>query len=376
MVIKRTAQKKGSVLKRYVEIEDWLSTGSTTLDLSVSCFKTPFGGIPTKRIVEFSGGGASGKTYICGELCGDALRRGYDVVVDDIERRWDLPRLKTFDFAADHKSFKYLTPASSHMEGCFGTMFKVMDKVPKGGKLLYVVDPLAALYSEVELTKSDKMGQARTKALHKNLRHLKDRVASADRTIVVVFSNQLIDAIGVTFGDSKVTPGGNAMVHWPTVRIRFEVPSRITKKIKFRGKELTKTLGLRLRSTVRKNSEDDAFRNAEFTVLYGYGIDDVRDNVLWLRNYTKELDCDKKFLDKKKKKDDDKEGEENKATQWYQFQAAEAKPIYGLDRFVEFIEKEDLEATLAGVVANCYKEWHTPAERKPKWRRVGIGDVK
>jgi recombination protein RecA len=337
--------KTNSMLDRESVVESYLRTGSTLLDMAISCNKHRLGGIPTRRIIEFSGTGASGKTYICGEIAGDAIRKGYHVYVDDIERRWDMARLSSFGFESSDKMFHYLKPSSS-VEDCFERMFKKLDK-PLGKKILFIVDPIAALYAEQE-KKSDKMSQARAKAIQKAMRFLKDRLSTTDDvTISVVFSNQLIDAVGAMFGPDKVTPCGNAMVHWPSVRVRFASPGKVTEDMEGGFK---KVVGVHLSAEVIKNSEDDAFRKADFTVLYGYGIDDIKDNAHWLKTHTDVLG--------------ESEG-------WFQLPSDvghKYKNQKGLKKFVRYIEDEGLEKYLARITREAYKEWHKPVERKPKVR--------
>jgi len=359
--MKRSAVSKPDlIINEEVSVSEYLSTGSTILNLAISCMKSQYGGLPTNRITEFSGTGASGKTYICGELCGDALRRGYDAVyVDDIERRWDISRLKTFGFTAEHPNFRYLDPSST-TEKCFEDMFRRLDKHKEGTKVLYIVDPIAALYSKVEVDGSDKMGQARAKALQRYMRHLKDRVNTGDKTVTIVFSNQLIDAVGVMFGEKKTEPCGNAMKHWPSIRVRFSSPSKITKDVKVKGASIEKVEGIKLYAVIRKNSEDDAYREAEITIQYGYGIDDIRDCSLWLKKHTTILDH---TPPKKEKKEDDEE----KAAKW--FKLNDYEPQYGLQKFIDFVEVNDLEDELRGEVSTAFRTWYAPQQRKPKYEK-------
>jgi RecA/RadA recombinase len=347
---KKKKKASGSVLKREVRVTEWLSTGSTGLDMAISCNKDRYGGIPTRRIVEFHGTGASGKTYICGEIAGDAIYKGYTVYVDDIERRWDLDRLKTFGFEYDNKLFHYLDPSST-VEGCFERLFKIIDKHAGKNKLLYIVDPIAALYA-IQEKKSDKMSQAKAKALQKHMRFLKDRVTGDKEAVVsIVFSNQMIDAVGVTMGPKKVTPGGNTMVHWPSVRVKFAFAGKITSKQQARKEEKDVIVGVKLTAEVVKNSEDDPFRTAVMSVLRGYGIDNIRDNAKWLKEYTDVL---------------------GESDGWYTMPTSKDGKKYkskqGLSAFVDFVEKKGLERKLASLMRREYRKWHKPDERKPKVR--------
>lgn len=352
-MIRKASKKTFTVIPR-----DYLSTGSTGLDLSISALKAPLGGIPTSRIVEFSGTGAAGKSYICGEIAGSAIRKKYKVFVDDIERRWDLSRLPTFGFDMYDPLFTYFDPPSSSVEGCFERMFSVLDKGKGDEGIVYIIDPIAALYSEVELTHSDKMGQARAKALQRNMRYLKDRVNDKNRSILILFSNQLIDEVGKALfgkakmiqarsGPSQVTPGGNAMKHWPSVRVRFKQIQKITNKSKLTTSELSTVDGVSIGATIVKNSEDNPHRQCIFTIKYGYGIDDIKDNASWLKKYTKALNGKKKTGDG-----------------WFFF---EGTYTYSLSKFVKFVEENDLELSLRQLVAEHYRTIYSPESRKKKY---------
>jgi hypothetical protein len=230
-------------------------------------------------------------------------------------------------------------------------MFKTLDKLKPPYQCLYVVDPIAALYAEQE-KKSDKMSQARAKALQKHMRFLKDRVvASSNKRICVVFSNQLIDAVGQTMGPKKITPGGNAMIHWPSVRVKFASPGKLWDEAEGRKDVIKRPIGVKLFAEVTKNGVDDAFRTANITIINGYGIDDIRDNALWLKEHTKVL---------------------GKSDGWFKMPRKKGGPEYksqqGILKFVDFVEKENIEKRLAFLTRKYYKLWHAPVERKPKVR--------
>lgn len=317
---------------------DFISTGSTLLNMALSCNKHGVGGIPTRRITELSGTTASGKTYILGELCGNALRLGYThVVVDDVEQRWDLTRLGIFGINEKDKRFQYLYKSSTTLEDCFNGMFRKMDSLKPKHSMLYIVDPIAALNSEAEKDPLKDMGK-RAKVLQYRMRKLRDRMADPDKNITVVFSNQLIDNIGVMFGPKKVTPGGNALLHWPSVKIRFgsSKPLLESKTLNKKTKKIVN--GVRVLVSITKNSEDDPFRDATFTIRYGYGIDDIYDCCLWLSEFTSIISGNEKdgYVYKKKK-------------------------IRGIINLVKYVEKSNLESKIQKLTKKYYKKWYKRA---------------
>lgn len=65
------------------DLREWVSTGSTTLDLAIS--NRPDGGLPVGRIAEFTGLEASGKSLIMAHLLANTQKKGGIAVYIDTE---------------------------------------------------------------------------------------------------------------------------------------------------------------------------------------------------------------------------------------------------------------------------------------------------
>ena len=260
-----------------------ISTGSTTLDLAISGGRLEEGGIPTGILVEIAGDSGSGKTGILTELCASVQAVGGATRFADPERRLD-------------KEYAEVTGASIPDEDYYVpdtvtdlfTDYKDWDTDPNVPNL-YAGDSLAALSTEMEMEDEDKMGMRRAKEFSQELR--KHCRTFYDKNILMACTNQ----IRTGQNNSRTTPGGNAIPFYASLRLMC-IPtyagSKIELKKKIRGVDQVEIIGVRTQVTCRKNSLDNPFRKADIFVVFGYGVDDIRGNLMFLKENKK----DTKFI--------------------------------------------------------------------------------
>ena len=144
-------------------------------------------------------------------------------------------------------------------------------------------DSLAALSTELEMEEGDKRGQRRAKEFSEGLRKTCRMIAK--NNYLIVCSNQ------VRQGDlGDVTPGGMAVPFYASLRIKMSHPygkglsSKITRKEDVNGKDMEKVVGIRSSCEVVKSSLDDPYRKCNISIILNYGIDDIRDNLQYIKD--------------------------------------------------------------------------------------------
>ncbi|MFP4025823.1 MAG: hypothetical protein ACLFVR_14965, partial [Thiohalospira sp.] len=276
--IKKPVTKKKELVGN---TEIMISTGSTLLDLAISGGRIRGGGIPAGILVEIFGPAGSGKTVLLCEIAGDVQRKMGEIMFHDPEARLNKQFAQMFDLDTDNMS--YGTPNT------IPQVFKsVRDWEPeKKGIHGIFADSLAALSTDMEMKNDagDKMGTRRAKEFSEELRRT-CRILT-EKNYLMVCSNQVrVNIDAGQFGQKYTSPGGEAIGFYSSLRLRAMKPEKITDKKKVQGKEVKRIIGVNVMFEVFKNSTWKPYRSAPVTILFDYGIDDIRQNLQFVKDYT------------------------------------------------------------------------------------------
>ena len=246
------------------DIKDFISTGSSMLDLAIS--NRPDGGIAVGRITEINGLESSGKSLLGAHILAETQKKGGVAVYIDTETSVSQEFMEVIGIDMSKMLYLHLET----VEDIFEAIVEIVTKVRESDKdrlVTIMVDSLAAATTKVELEADfDKDGWATAKAIVISKARRKITQMIGRQKIALVFTNQLRQKLGVMFGDPWTTSGGKALPFHASTRIRLKNMGQIKDTAK-------NVLGMKCRAQIVKNRLGPPLRHADYDMYFDRGID-------------------------------------------------------------------------------------------------------
>jgi len=258
-----------------------ISTGSTLLDLAISGGRIRGGGLPSGILVEIFGPSGSGKTVLLCEIAGAVQRQNGEIKFYDPEARLNKQFAKLFGLKTNKNNYDIPDTITE----VFGAVRKWKPEIKKVINRVFA-DSLTALSTEMEMEDKDKMGMRRAKEFSEELR--KTCRSLIENNLIMVCSNQVRQNMDVgPYGQKYKSPGGEAIGFYSSLRLRCIGSKKIKIEKKISGKELSRVTGISVDIEIFKSSVWKPYRIAPLTIIYDYGIDDIRENLRFVKQIRK-----------------------------------------------------------------------------------------
>lgn len=256
----------------------FIPSGCRMLDLALG------GGWARRRIANIVGDSSTGKTLLAIEASANfvIVEPKAKIRYREAEEAFDNNYAAALGFPLEKVDFG--DPLDTIED-----MFEDLQKVIKGAKgpELYVVDSLDALSDRAEMERDIDQGSYggdKAKKLSQLFRRCVSDLANSDITLMII--SQVRDNIGaMPFQKKHVRSGGKALNFYSS---QVAWLSQI-KKLDRTVSNVKRITGIQVKAVIEKNKIGLPYREAEFPVMFGYGIDDFKSCAEFWKQITGEL---------------------------------------------------------------------------------------
>lgn len=248
---------------------NFVHSGCTVLDCCLG------GGWPVGRIVNLVGDKSTGKTLLGIEACVNFLRQYKQGRVYYLEAEAAFDKHYAAALGLPVEKVTFLEDVHT-VEGFYREVMQVCSKPRRPA--IFVVDSLDALSDTAEMERDIDKGEIATKA--RKMSQIFRRIARKVETsqVLLFIISQVRDKIGVVFGERHTRSGGKALDFYASTIVWLSEVGKLHKTIS----GIKRVVGVQIRAKVKKNKVGLPYRECEFPIQFGFGVDDVAACIQWL----------------------------------------------------------------------------------------------
>jgi RecA/RadA recombinase len=355
---KKTNGERPKPEKFIIKPENVFPTGSTTLNLALT--DTKDGGWGKGKISNLIGDSDTGKTFLSltgmAEMAISSFWDDYYLIYDDAEEALGIDIKYLFGSKVYNRITRPLNLKGKPLDKPSNTiqdfMRNLLTMTKLGRPFFYCLDSLDSITSEEEIKRLEKEKEAtkensedgsgpkkkgsykteKPKALSELLRVANGPIKDLGAHLLVVSQTRDNIGFGAMF-QPKIRSGGRALKFYCTHEVWLSNLGKETKTYQ----KITRPIGSKVGANITKNKLTGKKRQAEFSIYYDYGVDDI-------------TSCIDFLLSSGFWKKSTKDGEKNKI-KWERLGITENKA-----QLIETIENRDLQPDLYDEVESSWKE--------------------
>lgn len=257
---------------------NFVSSGCTVLDCSIG------GGYVLGRMVNIVGDKSTAKTALATEAIinflqsypnGRAAYRETEGAYDTAyAEEMGLP-IENVDFGDDENPIDTVEKFYTDLEAF------IDERRKSNGPGIYVLDSFDSLSDEAEMKRDISDGSYnmnKQKQIGILFRKLTKKLEKSQVCLIIV--SQVRENINAMFGEKYRRSGGKALDFYASQIFWLAH----TKTLKRTVKKVERAYGIALKSKCKKNKIGFPFREADFEFIFGFGIDDLKASVDWLKS--------------------------------------------------------------------------------------------
>lgn len=284
-IIKALSKKRK---KRHIPVEDYLSSGSTLLNLAAT-------GMPNCCLIKgkyylIVGDSFAGKTMLGLTMLAEAANNPnfdeYRLIHDNVEGG---AIMNIRNFFGSKMADRLEPPAGDRKEPVYSSTLEEMyyhidDAAKSGTPFIYLVDSMDALEAEDDSETFEKRkkaarsgkegpgsyGMAKPKLNSMYLRKVVSELQKTGSMLIIISQTRHNIGFGAQF-NPKTRSGGDALKFYATIEFWLSVRDQIKKTV--RGKK--RQLGVISRIRIKKNRATGRDRSVDVPIYHSFGLDDV-----------------------------------------------------------------------------------------------------
>ena len=275
------ADDGGSYLASPKSSMQFIPSGCVKLDCDLG------GGWPLGKVSNVVGDASTGKTLV-GIEAGANFIRNFDGYVDfnEAEGAFDTPYAESL--GVDMRRFKVKSVDTvEDVERRIDRRINLC--LQKNVPGLIIWDSVDATTDKAEQKQGfdeGSYGGAKPKQIGKMFRQHVRGLREANIHLMCI--SQTRDKIGVTFGEKKTRSGGKSLQFYASQVVWLAYLGQVSRTIN----KIKRTTGVQIRAKSKKNKIGLQFRESDFNIEFGFGIDDLTASVNWLDEIKRLDDAD------------------------------------------------------------------------------------